>query len=241
MKNKTLFIGLVVIAISVLIVGIVVSAGDGDLLGKQGVSNEQPETGRFVVLGETQSGTFGVWVTTVTPIEDELLGKYEKSDLLFKRMEIGNMIVYGHHRKIDDAIVEGDRINYQFDKSTKELKKKIIHWRDDLPEHLPPVISKEEAESIAKTEGKGKIMNRGPAHTKLLFISPDSCWFKIKPTPKNPCWIVYFADENGFNTDVIIIDAVEGKILGHGVPYPSSGFSFSGPQNASTCTGAWTE
>ena len=156
MKNKTLFIGLVVIAISVLIVGIVVSAGDGDLLGKQGVSNEQPETGRFVVLGETQSGTFGVWVTTVTPIEDELLGKYEKSDLLFKRMEIGNMIVYGHHRKIDDAIVEGDRINYQFDKSTKELKKKIIHWRDDLPEHLPPVISKEEAESIAKNRGKRK-------------------------------------------------------------------------------------
>ena len=73
MKNKTLFIGLVVIAISALIVGIVISAGDGDLLGKQGVSNEQPETGRFVVLGETQSGTFGVWVTSVTPIEDELI------------------------------------------------------------------------------------------------------------------------------------------------------------------------
>jgi len=82
------------------------------------------------------------------------------------------------------------------------------------------VISKEEAESIAKSVAKGKIMNRGPAHTKLLFISPDSCWFKIKPTPKNPCWIVYFADENGYNTDVIIVDAVEGKILGHGVPFP---------------------
>jgi len=228
-RNKALFVGMVVMAISVLIAGIEITASSDDLFGKQGISGEQSEKGRFVVLGETQSGIFGVWVTTVTPNADELLGKYEKIERQFERQETDNKIVYWHQRKVDGAIVEGDRIVYQFDKDTKKLIKKIVNWRDDLPEHLPPVIPKEEAESIAKTDGKGKIMNTSLAHTKLLFISPDSCWFKIKPTPKNPCWVVSIADENGFNTDVIVIDAVEGKILGHGVPFPSSGFSFSGP------------
>jgi uncharacterized membrane protein YkoI len=207
------------------------NASSSDLHGKHETSNEQSET--------------GVNFTMVTPSEDELLGKYEKSDRQFKRTELGNRIVYGHHRRIDDVIVEGDRINYQFDKSTKELKKRIIHWRDDLPEHLPPVISKEEAESIAiaiaKSKAKGKIMDTSLAHTRLRYISPDSCWHPIKPTPENPCWIVYFADDKGYNIDVIIIDAVEGKVLGHGVPFPSSGFSFSGPQDTTNCTGAWEE
>ena len=224
MKAKTLFICLVLV--SALIVGIVVAVISTDMLRK-GVNMNGKEQ-------ETN-------VSWVIASEDPLLGEYEESDLLFKRDVTDDKIIYWHLRMIDGAIVEGDRIVYQFDKDTKKLIKKIVNWRDDLPEHLPPVISKEEAESIAKSVGKGKIMNTSFAHTKLLFISPDSCWFKIKPTPENPCWIVYFADENGFNTDVIIIDAVEGKILGHGVPYPSSGFSFSGPQNASTCTGAWTE
>ena len=239
MRSKTLIVGMVVIAISVLIAGIETTASSDDLFGKHGVSGEQSEKGRFVVLGETQSGTFGVLVTTVTPIGDELLGKYEKSNLLFKRMEIGNMIVYGHHRMIDDAIVEGDRINYQFNRDTKELKKKMVNWRDDLPEYLPIVISKEEAESIAKTVAKGKIMNASYWKTHLCYISPDSRRYPIKPMPKNPCWIVPIADDEGYNTDVIIIDAVEGEVLGHGVPVPSSGFSFSGPQNVPNCSGAW--
>ena len=220
MKGK-LIICLVVAG--VLIVGIIVAVISTDLLRKGVNMNEQETKESWVIASE-----------------DELLGKYEKSDLLFKRMEIGNMIVYGHHRKIDDAIVEGDRINYQFDKSTKELKKRIIHWRDDLPEHLPHVISKEEAESIAKSTGKGKIMNTSLAHTKLLYIASDSCWYSIEPTPENPCWIVYFADDKGYNIDVIIVDAVNGKILGHGVPFPSSGFSFSGPQDVPNCTGSWS-
>ena len=238
-------IGLVVVIISGTILGIAASESIVDLLGKQDVSDEQ-STNRSVAIEETLRKIYGDNATLVTPSEDELLGKYARSDRVFERVmfsgsEGQDRIIYRHRRMIDNVIVEGDEIVYIFDNSTKELLEKDIHWRDDLPEHLPPVISKEEAESIAKSVGKGKIMNRGPAHTKLLFISPDSCWFKIKPTPKNPCWIVYFADENGFNTDVIIIDAVEGKILGHGVPYPSSGFSFSGPQDVPNCTGAWTE
>ncbi len=208
MKGKTLFICLVLV--SALIVGIVVAVISTDMLRK-GVNMNGKEQ-------ETN-------VSWVIANEDPLLGKYEKSNRVFERVmfsgsEGQDRIIYRHRRMIDNVIVEGDEIVYIFDNSTKELLEKDIHWRDDLPEHLPPVISKEEAESIAKSVGKGKIMNRGPAHTKLLFISPDSCWFKIKPTPKNPCWIVYFADDEGYNIDVIIVDAVEGKILGHGVPFP---------------------
>jgi len=110
MKAKTLFICLVLV--SALIVGIVVAIISTDMLREEANMKEEEQ--------ETN-------VSWVIASEDELLGKYEKSDLLFKRMEIGNMIVYGHQRKIDDAIVEGDSIVYQFDKDTKELKKKIIH------------------------------------------------------------------------------------------------------------------
>ena len=233
MRSKTLLIGMVVIAINVLIVGSVITASSGDLFGKHEVSD-----GQFKII---DTGTGIVKVTIVTPSTDELLGKYEKIVRQFERQETDNKIVYWHQRRVDGAIVEGDRIVYQFDKDTKEPIKKIVNWRDDLPEHLPPVISKEKAESIAKSVAKGKIMNTSLAHTKLRYISPNSCWYPIKPLPKNPCWIVYFADDRGYNIDVIIIDAVDGKILGYGVPFPSSGFSFSGPQDPTNCTGAWEE
>lgn len=105
------------------------------------------------------------------------------------------MIVYGHQRMIDNAIVAGDYINYQFDKDTKELKKKIIHWRDDLPEHLPPLIPKEQAESMVR----GKVQ-----FTTLYLILSDTPVFPIDPTPKNPCWAVSYADDKGYNIDVII-------------------------------------
>ena len=45
-------------------------------------------------LGETSEGIFGATVTTVTPTEDELLGKYETGDKQFIRMELGNTIGY---------------------------------------------------------------------------------------------------------------------------------------------------
>lgn len=149
--------------------------------------------------------------TWVIASEDELLGKYEKSDRIFERTERHGRIIYNHQRMIDEAIVEKDRRVYVFDNTTKELIYEVIQWRDDLPEHLPPIISKEEAESMVE----GTIMG-----TNLWFIDPDSWMFPIEPTPKNPCWAVSLADENGYNVDVIIIDAVEGEILGHGVPFP---------------------
>jgi len=34
---------------------------------------------------------------------------------------------------------------------------------------------------------------------------------------------------------------VEGKILGYGTPPPTTGFSFTGPHNATNCSGGWPE
>ena len=158
MNRKTLFISLMLV--SVLIVGITVA----------------------VIMNIKEQETKVSWVIAS---EDELLGKYETGDKPFTKRVFDDAIGYWHSRRIDDAVVEGDYIRYLFDKDTKELIEKDMHWRDDLPEHLPPIITKEEAESIAKSVGKGKIMNTNLAHTKLRYISPDSCWHPIKPTPKN--------------------------------------------------------
>ena len=205
MRAKTLVICLVLV--SVLIVGIVVAVISTDMFRK-GVN-----------MNENEQETNVSWVIAS---EDELLGKYEKSDRPFRKSVSKRTITYVHERKIDGVEVTEDRISYVFDKNTKELIRKYVKWRDDLPEHLPPVplISKDEVESIAKSEAKGKIMNTSLAHTRLCYISSNDCWYPIEPPPENPCWIVYFADKYGYNVDVIIIDAVEGKILGHGVPFP---------------------
>lgn len=140
---------------------------------------------------------------------DSLLGKYETGDKVFKRYEIGRKIVYFHQRMIGDAIVEGDFIRYQFDRDTEELLDKGVHWRDDLPENLPELISKEAAE--AKVDG---IIQS----SRLYFISPESAIYPIKPTPENPCWVIRTIADG--NMTVKIVDAVTGELLGHGVPPP---------------------
>ena len=160
---------------------------------------------------------------------DDLLGEYVTGDKEFKSVGTGGMTVYWHQRMIDDAIVEGDYIVYQFDKNTKELIKERIHWQSGLPEHVSPEITKEEAESMVKGEVQ---------FTKLYIISPDSVVFPLEPTPENPCWVVRSID-NG-NMIVTIIDAVDGKILGYGVPPPYTGFSLSGPLYFNPCSGVWT-
>jgi hypothetical protein len=140
---------------------------------------------------------------------DSLLGKYETGDRVFKRYEIGSKIVYFHQRMIGHAIVEGDFIRYQFDRDTEELLDKEVHWRDDLPEDLPAVISKEEAEAMVS----GDIQS-----SRLYFISPESAIYPIEPTPENPCWVIRIVADG--NITVKIFDAVTGDLLGHGVPPP---------------------
>ena len=224
MGSKTLFVCAVAALISVLIVGFAVSANSDNLLGNKGVSDEQSETERHEVS-----------VTSVTPSEDELLGKYEKSDRTFKKSITNRTIIYVHYRSIDGVPVDGDHRIYVFDKNTKALIRKAIYWRDDLPEHLPPVISKEQAESIA-----------GGGSATLRFVSPQFFVSPPEQATKNPCWVVWIdkGDVYGLGYsiyNITIVDAVEGKILGYGLPPPSAGFSFTGPHNATNCTGAWTE
>jgi len=162
--------------------------------------------------------------------DDDLLGKYEIGDKEFMKRAVTDKIIYWHQRMIDEAIVGGDYIRYEFDKNTKELIEKDVHWRDDLPEHLPPVISREEAESMVE----GEIQS-----TKLYYIPPDAPNFPIEPMPKNPCWVVWIVGNGDYISDVIVIDAVEGKIVGHGVPPPSEGYSLSGPKY--TCYGVYND
>jgi len=160
---------------------------------------------------------------------DDLLAKYETGDKEFKRVKISDMIVYFHQRMIDEAIVEGDRIVYQFDGNTGELLNKKIRWRSNLPEHVTPLITKEEAESMVRGEVQ---------FTRLYIISPESDAFPLKPTPQNPCWVVRSVDDG--ELIVTIIDAVDGKICGYGIPPPYTGFSLSGPQYSDPCSGTWT-
>jgi hypothetical protein len=144
--------------------------------------------------------------------EDDLLQKLETSDKEFRKRESTDKIIYWHQRMIDEAFVEFDYVRYVFDKNAGELVEKDVHWRDDLPEHLPPIISKEEAEAMV--EG-------GICFTSLWYISPESVVFPIEPTPKNPCWAVRILGDSSYIVDVIVIDAIEGRIVGHGVPPPA--------------------
>ena len=160
----------------------------------------------------------------------ELIDSYEPDPGKFERIEYGDKIIYNYRRMIGEAIVEKDAIVYQFDKDTEELIEKITRWRDDLPEQLPEkMITKEGAESMVGGEVQS---------STLYFISPESDVFPIKPTPENPCWVVRSIENE--ERIITIIDAVEGKNLGNGVPPPYTAFSLSGPQYNSPCSGTWT-
>jgi hypothetical protein len=160
---------------------------------------------------------------------DDLIGKYESGERSFEREVIGEKTVYFHQRMIDDAIVEKDHILYQFDKDTDEFLLKRSRWRDGLPEHLPPgLMARDDAEAMA--EGKA-------VSAALYFISPESDVFPLEAVPENPCWVVRSLD--GDRMIVTIIDAVDGKFLGYGVPPPYTAFSFTGPWEC-PYSGAWT-
>ena len=231
MRNKMWLIGLVVVIISGTILGIAASENIVDLLEKHEVSDEQ-FTNRSMEIEGGFGKDYGDNATLVTPSSDELLRKYEKSDRLFKRTEWRDWIFYRHRRMIDGIKIEGNEIAYIFNRNTKELIRKDIHWRDDLPKHLPPVIPKEQAESIA-----------GGGSAYLYFLSTGGI-FPTKQAPRNPCWVVWKTiktDKYGTYYNITIVDAVEGRILGYGIPPEYTGFTFSGPSDPTNCTGNWSE
>jgi hypothetical protein len=154
--------------------------------------------------------------------EDEALQRAEqtlqefegKNAANFERFLIGERIVYYWQRMVEEATVDGDFKNYQFDRHTGEFLEKFIHWRDEVPERLPrPLITQQEAERIAGGRVKSSF---------LCIISPESPNFRIQPTPKNPCWIVSLRgeDDEMCGGTINIIDAVTGTFLGYGTPPP---------------------
>ena len=164
-------------------------------------------------------------------MQDSLLMKYEANYRQFIEAEIGDKIVYFYQRTIGQAIVEGDFVVYHFDKNSKELLSKNTHWRGELPEYLPWImITKEQAESMVQ----GRVQ-----FSDLYYISPESDVFPLKPASENPCWVVRSMD-NG-NPVVKVIDAVNGEILGNGIPPTYTAFSLSGPQVFLPCQYAWDE
>ncbi len=146
-------------------------------------------------------------------------------------MEVGDLLVYFHQRMIGHAIVQSNYIVYQFDRETEQLLDRKSHWREGLPERLPPnMIDVSRAEVMVE----GEVLS-----AYLYFIEPRSPLFPIVPPPTNPCWIVRHRVD-GFQK-VTVIDAVDRRIIGQGVPPPSDAFSLTGPQYADPCSKAWEE
>jgi hypothetical protein len=164
------------------------------------------------------------------PLPDEL-GAYEDGSRAFLSLDVGDHLrVYWHQRMIGQAIVEKDRVIYQFDRRNGELRRKIEHWRQDLPSALPGGLLTE-AEILARVGEKA-------ARATLAYISPESDVFPLPEPPAGPCWVVY-SEEQG-QLGVTIHDARTGQLLGQGVPPPYEAFSITGPQYPAPCSGAWT-
>lgn len=161
---------------------------------------------------------------TVVASQDPLLGAYVSGNMTFSKVAFGNYTSYSHQRMVGGAYVELDGITYAFDNGS--LIENRTHWRNDLPEVLPEVITEEQAKSI--TGGDSAI---------LVYIDPNSSVFaSIKPTPTNPCWDLYVRDSSGFVTDSVVLDATTGEVLGHGVPPPSGGIVLAGPKVLYNCS-----
>jgi hypothetical protein len=143
----------------------------------------------------------------------------EPAERQFEEYEIGDKVVCFYQRMLDGAIVEKDFISYQFDGKTGILLAKKRHWREDLPEHLPEIqVTREQAEAIIG----GKIET-----TRLFILSPQSAVYPIRPVPEHPCWVVRSIAAG--QVTLTVIDAVTGKVLGHGVPPPYNAYSLAGP------------
>jgi enediyne biosynthesis protein E4 len=140
------------------------------------------------------------------------------------------LLVYFQQRMIGEAIVEKDYDLYQVDAGTGEPLAHRAHWRDGLPDLLPPLgISRAAAEALAP----GEVLD-----TRLTYISPESDVFPIRPAPEGPCWVVRRVEDGVLAIDVI--DALTGRRLGAGIAPPYTGFALTGPISFSPCADSWS-
>jgi hypothetical protein len=157
----------------------------------------------------------------------------------FKLYEIDDIIVCFYQRSMDGAIIEKDYLNYQFDSNTGALLKKKIHWRTDLPYvHVPAIaLSQNDAHAAAlalvQPAGNAEVL-----WSKLFIISPESNVLAVQRSLTDPCWVVRLMVDG--RQTIVIIDAITKEFLGYGVVPPDHGFSMTGPQYNSPCSGAWS-
>jgi hypothetical protein len=121
------------------------------------------------------------------------------------------IICYGH-RMIDEVRVGSDELYYRFDFESGELLMERIHWREDLPEHLPePLISQQEAEAMVEGEVRG---------SHLAIHSPDNMLFETdKSSIQDPCWFVSSTEKGQIDIPrVTVINAMTGEVLARYCP-----------------------
>lgn len=146
----------------------------------------------------------------------------------FERLTTKDRIVYRRARRIGEALVQRDFVAYHFDPKGHLLDFRV-QWREDLPETLPPIIDRQRLAAMVD----GEVHYAG-----LFYLAPDCEVTPIDPLPKNPCWVVETL--RGGRVEGVVVDAVEGRVLGPAVPPPYEAVSFSGPINISECSSAWT-
>jgi len=143
--------------------------------------------------------------------ETEFLSLCDQCNINFSKHDFGEYgFVYYHQRRIGNATVMWDEATYQFDMNGEFTSKIIDTWRDDLPDELPEIlVSKQEAIKIAG----------GGQHKKdtaeLCYIEKSCSFDDLEETPVNPVWVASLWTAE-LELNVVVVDAITGKILGHG-------------------------
>lgn len=137
------------------------------------------------------------------------MNNFNTEKILLHHHEIMDSDVYRGERFIDTAVVLQDEVYYRFDRANGELIEQRFSWWTGLPFHLPGIITQGQAEAMVD----GVIR-----HTHLYFIPQDSGIFSLDEPTMNPCWVVSVGEP--VITEVTVVDAVKGKIIGHGIPPP---------------------
>ncbi len=164
----------------------------------------------------------------------------------YERVDVGDAFtVYFHERRVGDAIVEKDYIIHQFDARTGEFLATKSRWRDDVPATL--------SEGLLDEAAAAMLVPGTPIAATLYILSSVSDVHPLDPTPTNPCWVFWCrldakgevsGDREGRTPTgalvVPIVDAVDGRLLGYGIPPPSPGFSLTGPIEFSPCSSSWS-